>query len=188
MSDREPANRVSGQFWSLLQSLEPLFALVLVTVGFAVADNVWGEGHFSEMRNFRVVLVQAAPVAVAALGMTLIIIAGGIDLSAGTASMLCATVLACLLRSEYSIGLAVLATLIPSTACDVAMFGPGAWLSARRATRVILHTGGTDSDPVVAEPPSRGPNCNACSAICGCSCGSRGVLSPIGQRMKGRSL
>jgi ribose transport system permease protein len=120
MSDREPVIQVRGQLWSLLQSFEPLLALILVTVGFAVADNVWGEGHFSEMRNFRVVLVQAAPVAVAALGMTLIIISGGIDLSAGTASMLCATVLASLLSSEYSVGVAVGATLVAGAACGLA--------------------------------------------------------------------
>ena len=37
----------------------------------------------------RTIAVQASPVIVAALGMTVIIIAGGIDLAAGTALALC---------------------------------------------------------------------------------------------------
>lgn len=116
----EPAEKkTTSRWWQWLQALEPLLALILVTLGFAIADQVWGQGRFSEMRNFRVVLVQAAPVAVAALGMTLIIISGGIDLSAGTAAMLCATVLASLLSAEYSIYVAVTLSLLAGAACGL---------------------------------------------------------------------
>ncbi len=59
-------------------------------------------GTFLTAHNVRTILVQAAPVAVAALGMTVIIIAGGIDLSAGTALALAATVMAWVLREGYS--------------------------------------------------------------------------------------
>ena len=107
------------RFGQALRTLEPLLALLLVTVGFAIADQVWGQGRFSELRNFRVVLVQAAPVAVAALGMTLIIISGGIDLSAGTASMLCATVLAAMLSNDYSITAAVICALLAGALCGL---------------------------------------------------------------------
>lgn len=107
------------RFGHVLRTLEPLLALLVVTVGFALADQVWGQGRFSELRNFRVVLVQAAPVAVAALGMTLIIISGGIDLSAGTASMLCATVLAAMLSDDYSITAAVSGALLAGALCGL---------------------------------------------------------------------
>ncbi len=119
MAEGEPDNNSRNRWWQWLQTLGPLLALVLVTLGFALADQVWGQGRFSEMRNFRVVLVQAAPVAVAALGMTLIIISGGIDLSAGTASMLCATVLASMLSAEYSIFVAVGLSLLAGAACGL---------------------------------------------------------------------
>ncbi len=119
MAEIGSTRRIASQWWNWLQTLGPLLALVLVTMGFAAADQVWGEGHFSEMRNFRVVLVQAAPVAVAALGMTLIIISGGIDLSAGTASILCATVLASLLSAEYSVTTAVAVTLLAGATCGL---------------------------------------------------------------------
>ena len=87
------------RLWRILDTFGPLLALALVVVGFTIADNIWGQGRFAEMRNVRVILVLTAPVAVAALGMTMVIIAGGIDLSAGTASTLCATVLACSLSA-----------------------------------------------------------------------------------------
>lgn len=119
MAESEPTHNSRALWWQWLQALGPLLALILVTLGFAIADQIWGQGRFSEMRNFRVVLVQAAPVAVAALGMTLIIISGGIDLSAGTASMLCATVLAWLLSEEYSVYQAVGLSLATGAACGL---------------------------------------------------------------------
>ncbi len=119
MAETDNKQNTRERLWQWLQALGPLLALVLVTIGFALADQVWGQGRFSELRNFRVVLVQAAPVAIAALGMTLIIISGGIDLSAGTASMLCATVLAATLSQEYSIGIAVALALFSGAACGL---------------------------------------------------------------------
>jgi ribose transport system permease protein len=103
----------------ILDTFGPLLALVLVTIGFALADRVWGQGRFSEMRNVRVILVQTAPIAVAALGMTLVIITGGIDLSAGTAAALCATVLATLINAGYPITAVVLLTLLVGATCGV---------------------------------------------------------------------
>ncbi len=105
--------------WRIFETLGPLLALVVTTIGFAVADRIWGGGHFVELRNLRVILVQAAPVAVAGLGMTLIIIAGGIDLSAGTASVLCATVFATALAAKFSVPVALLFALGCSAACGL---------------------------------------------------------------------
>ena len=97
---------------AILDNFGPLLALAVVAIGFALADQTWGQGKFVELRNLRVILVMTAPVAVAALGMTLVIITGGIDLSAGTASMLCATVLACVINAGWSIWVAVGLSLI----------------------------------------------------------------------------
>ena len=83
--------------------LGPLVALVFVVGVFTIADNLQADGgRFATLRNAQNVLVQSATVAVAALGMTMIIISGGIDLSAGTTMALCATVLAWFLREDYS--------------------------------------------------------------------------------------
>ena len=111
------ASRSHLRTW--LERLGPLLALVVVTLGFIVADQIWGQGRFIEFRNVRVILVFAAPVAVAALGMTLIIITGGIDLSAGTASMLCATILACALNADFSIAAALALTIGGGALCGL---------------------------------------------------------------------
>ena len=47
-----------------------------------------GGGAFLDVRNFQVIAAERTTVAVAALGMTVVILAGGIDLSAGTATAL----------------------------------------------------------------------------------------------------
>ena len=78
--------------------LGPLFALLFIMVLFAIADQVWGQGFFASTRNMRVIMSSAALIAVPAFGMTIIIIAAGIDLSAGTALTLCGTVLALQLK------------------------------------------------------------------------------------------
>lgn len=94
-------------------------ALLVVTIGFAMADQVWGRGKFIEFRNVRVILVSTAPVAVAALGMTLVIISGGIDLSAGTASILCTTVLACTLNEGMPVPLAICTAIATGATCGL---------------------------------------------------------------------
>lgn len=115
--DLDAGRRPHWQRW--LEQLGPLLALVVVTFGFAAADQLWGQGRFIEFRNVRVILVFAAPVAVAALGMTLIIITGGIDLSAGTGSMLCATVLAWALNADYPISAALALAIGTGAVCGL---------------------------------------------------------------------
>lgn len=85
--------------------LGPVFALIFIVVLFGVLDYFLSEGRFVSARNMRVVLDAAARITVPALGMTIIIIAAGIDLSAGTALTLCGTVLVTQLKhSEVAVG------------------------------------------------------------------------------------
>lgn len=88
--------------WNVLSSvLGPFLALAGVILFFVVADGIKaGEDTFWTQQNFRTIAVSTATVAVAALGMTVVIIAGGIDLSTGTAIALCATVLAWGLKED----------------------------------------------------------------------------------------
>ncbi len=80
----------------------PTLALFAIIVLFAVLDWQFGSGRFFSARNARVIVNSAALVAVPALGMTMIIIAGGIDLSAGTALTLSGTALAIAFR-DYTV-------------------------------------------------------------------------------------
>ncbi len=113
----------------LRTALGPLLALVLVVGIFTVADNLQSDGgRFATLRNAQTVLVQSATVAVAALGMTMIIISAGIDLSAGTTMALCATVLAWFLRENYPPAVAVAAGI--GTGCLAGLVNGGlvSWL------------------------------------------------------------
>jgi len=94
-------------------SLGPVLALAVVILFFAIGDEWFrsGAGNFWSLDTLRLAPTQASPIAVAALGMTVIIIAGGIDLSAGTALALCATVLAAVLKVTESPALALLACM-----------------------------------------------------------------------------
>ena len=91
--------------WSaLVGALGPLLALGVVVLFFGIADGLQEDGgSFLSARNMQSISVQTATVAVAALGMTIIIIAGGIDLSAGTSLALCATVLAWCLKEDVAV-------------------------------------------------------------------------------------
>jgi ribose transport system permease protein len=96
-------------------SLGPLLALALVVVFFAVADWVKnGSSAFVSLDNIWMISVQTSIVAIGALGMTVVIITGGIDLSVGNALALSATVLAWCLRADF-----------PSALCIVAGIGTG---------------------------------------------------------------
>jgi ribose/xylose/arabinose/galactoside ABC-type transport system permease subunit len=80
-------SRTAGRRLNVLgTALGPFLALALVAGFFAIADSLKEQpGNFLSVRNLRTISVQTATVAVAALGMTVVIISGGIDLSAGTA-------------------------------------------------------------------------------------------------------
>ena len=98
-------------------TIGPLLALLVIVLLFATAD--WlknGErASFWSMGNLRTSAVQTSTIAVAALGMTVIIIAGGIDLSVGTALSLAATVLAWVMTKQWGTAAAITACL--ATGC-----------------------------------------------------------------------
>jgi ribose transport system permease protein len=117
----------------------PLLALVFVVGVFTIADNLQTDGgRFATLRNAQNVLVQSATVGMAALGMTMIIISGGIDLSAGTTMALCATVLAWFLRENYSPAVAVGAALAAGCAAG---FANGTLISRLRVVPFIVTLG-----------------------------------------------
>ena len=77
---REPFNAGILQTW--LNRLGPILGLVLVIITFSLLMGT--PERFLSVNNLRVVLSQTVIVAIGAIGMTLIIISGGIDLSVGS--------------------------------------------------------------------------------------------------------
>src|SRR6476619_6195203 len=126
--------------WNLLTGqLGPLFALALVFCFFAVGDSLQdGGGQFLTLRNLQTMLAASSLVVVAGLGMTIIIIAGGIDLSAGTAISLCATVLAWSLNNGWPIERALLCCVL--TGCIVGVIN-GALISTLKVAPFIVTLG-----------------------------------------------
>ncbi|HVV99276.1 MAG TPA: ABC transporter permease [Planctomycetaceae bacterium] len=94
-----------NRFDLLRTVLGPFLALALVFGFFAVADNMQNgsRASFTTVHNLRTICAQTGVVAVAALGMTIVIVSGGIDLSAGTAMALSATVLAWCLKEDIAV-------------------------------------------------------------------------------------
>src|SRR6476620_11827534 len=133
-------NALRSKAWTLLTGqLGPLFALALVFCFFAIGDRAQqGGGQFLTLRNLQTMLVASAPVVVAGLGMTIIIIAGCIDLSAGTAISLCATVLAWSLNNGCPIELALLCCVL--TGCIVGVVN-GALISTLKVAPFIVTLG-----------------------------------------------
>ena len=122
----------------LLWQLGPLVALFVIMLLFTVADSIWGEGYFMSARNLRVISSSAALIAVPAFGMTLIIISGGIDLSAGTALTLSGTALALSLKAGDPILDALMLMLLTGCLCGLAN---GVMISATKVVPFIVTLG-----------------------------------------------
>jgi ribose/xylose/arabinose/galactoside ABC-type transport system permease subunit len=80
-----------------LKRLGPLLGLGLVYLFFALL----GPEAFATTRTLETIARQTAIVGTAALGMTMVIVAGGIDLSVGSVVALCSVVVALILDGGY---------------------------------------------------------------------------------------
>jgi len=124
-------------------ALGPFLGLLLVVILFSAADLIRSRlkdrrATFVSTAAAQQILRDSSQVGVAALGMTLIIVAGGIDLSAGTAIALCATVTAWFFREDYSTATAVLAGLL--TGCVTGLVN-GTLISKLRVVPFIITLG-----------------------------------------------
>ena len=89
----------------------PFLGLLLVIALFSLPAET--RGYFLSYHNFKIIFIQTVIVAVGALGMTLIIVSGGIDLSVGSSIALTSVVGALLIKHGFSTA-AVVALVIAS--------------------------------------------------------------------------
>jgi ribose transport system permease protein len=80
MSSNPPQNRV--HLVALLNAVGPFFGLLLVLGLFSLSSEV--RPYLFTGGNLKIILIQTVIVAIGALGMTMIIVSGGIDLSVGS--------------------------------------------------------------------------------------------------------
>jgi ribose transport system permease protein len=93
-----------------LNRLAPFLGLVLVIVVFAIL--IGEPAKYLSLKNLRTVLAQTVIVAIGAIGMTIIIISGGIDLSVGSAIALTGVITALGISAGWSTALAVTAGIL----------------------------------------------------------------------------
>ena len=93
----------------------PFLGLILVVALFAFAVPLDDEGKqiFLTYRNFKIIFTQTVLVSIGALGMTMIIVSGGIDLSVGSAIAFTSVVGAMLIQRGWGT-LSIVATVIVS--------------------------------------------------------------------------
>jgi len=106
---QSPAHRFSWlQRYPLLG---PLFGLSFVLMLFEIMVAAHEHANFLSADTLGLILLQTVSVATGTLGMTLVIVSGGIDLSAGSAVALTGVIAGVLLRSGHSSWLAAAAAI-----------------------------------------------------------------------------
>lgn len=107
-SQPQPISHAAVRAW--LGRLGPWLALAIVIGAFALLTNA--PARYLSPFNLRIVLSQTVIVALGAIGMTMIIVSGGIDLSVGAVIALTGVAAALGLRSGWTPTLAVLGALV----------------------------------------------------------------------------
>ena len=100
---------------TLIGKLGTFLGLVFVVILFSVLRK----DTFPTFDNFELIMLQTAVVGTAALGMTMIIVSGGIDLSVGSNIALCTVVIALLLSHHMSVPLAALGGIGAGALCGL---------------------------------------------------------------------
>lgn len=101
--------------WKLLNKFGPFFALLFVYVFFAILDS-----KITTFTAIETMILQTVIVGISAIGMTLVIISGGIDLSAGSIIALCSVMVALLIESfGLSPFFAAIGGILAGAACGI---------------------------------------------------------------------
>ncbi|HKQ99032.1 MAG TPA: ABC transporter permease [Pyrinomonadaceae bacterium] len=112
MSDAAQVNRAAAKR-SSLADYAPTYGAAAALVLLLVANMIFTP-NFADVNNFRNILLQVAPTVLVAVGMTLVIATGGIDLSVGSVMAISAAMAAVNLGT--GVGVAILLALLVSLA------------------------------------------------------------------------
>src|SRR5437762_8149100 len=92
-----------NKFSKIVRACGPYLILFFVITLFAVVMKPDSRGTFFSLYNFKTILTQTVIVAIGALGMTMIIVSGGIDLSVGSLIALTSVLGAVLMNQGWSV-------------------------------------------------------------------------------------
>lgn len=125
--------------WSAIWNVAgPFLVLLFVIVLFAMLLEADVRSAFFSFDNVKTILTQTVIVAIGALGMTMIIVSGGIDLSVGSVVALTSVVGALLIQQNAGLEMVALAALL--TGCVVGLIN-GTIIAAFRMTPFIVTLG-----------------------------------------------
>jgi ribose transport system permease protein len=96
-----------NQIWLTLLNQAPAFLLLVVLAVFGSLSP-----KFLELQNFVNILIQASSIAVAATGMTLVLLTAGVDLSVGSMMFLSVAIAGKMISSGQPIWMSLLAALL----------------------------------------------------------------------------
>lgn len=113
MSSEKTPSAFTAAVARVIETAGPLIGLVLVCILFGALRFE----TFATFDNFAIIFQQTAVIGIAALGMTLVIICGGIDLSVGSIIALGTVVIALLIQRGWSPLAAALAGIAACSAC-----------------------------------------------------------------------
>src|SRR5258706_2311183 len=118
ISQPRPAQGVDWRI--VLNKLRPIIGLVFVFVLFTILVRlITGRNRFATLDNLQLMLRLTAVVGIAAIGMTLIIISGGIYLSVCPVIALTTGIIALLLQQAYSATTSAIAGVIAAATCGI---------------------------------------------------------------------
>jgi ribose transport system permease protein len=100
-----PLSLSKSSAWGLLNSVGPCLGLILVIGLFSLSPTV--RPFFLTGPNFKIILTQTVIVAIGTLGMTLVIVSAGIDLSVGSVVALASVVGALFLQKGIGVGVLI---------------------------------------------------------------------------------
>src|SRR5919206_5307716 len=133
MSNAAPAETVGGaRALGRIADYAPTYGALAALVLLFVVNSVLTPNFF-DLNNFRNILLQVAPTMLVAVGMTMVISTGGIDLSVGSVMAIASAVAATSL--DYGAGVAVLLALAAAAAAGA--FN-GALISGFRIQPIIV--------------------------------------------------
>jgi ribose transport system permease protein len=123
-------------FKRLLSRLGPFLGLLAVIILFSLPAET--RPYFLTFHNFKIILTQTVIVAIGALGMTMIIVSGGIDLSVGSSIAFTSVIGALLIQHGWSVVAVAAATV---AAGGVIGLVNGAAIAGLRVTPFIITLG-----------------------------------------------
>jgi ribose/xylose/arabinose/galactoside ABC-type transport system permease subunit len=132
MSNAAVAGRRVGAGRGRIADYAPTYGALAALVLLVIINSVFTPNFF-DVNNFRNILLQVAPTVLVAVGMTVVISTGGIDLSVGSVMAIASAVAATSL--DYGAGLAVLLALAAAAAAGA--FN-GALISGFRIQPIIV--------------------------------------------------